>query len=340
MAAEGGVIRQLLNMHLGNDIEPVWDTYTGQEEISREVTHVIVNAEFIPEEAFYEHPNIVAVICRKNVKKIEQFAFNACNNLRHIIMPGVKIVGEYAFSHCSNLTYVECGKLEIIGEKSLNGCNSLRSIKLPSARIVEHEAFTTCTELTEVKFGSKLERIEGAVFDECHSLERITIPLKDNLLTEDDIFWECEQLKQVVLVEEAVLQETVATLHMDGWKNDLKKEIDSINKILPTTPAGEFDGDVGEKARVIGWWISAVLRKVNHYKAEHQRVLDEAASTLQLCVPRDIVMNNVIPFLALPPHTSEVEEQEVEENDGVDEEMQEEDQWEGEGDGLAICFAH
>jgi hypothetical protein len=286
MAAEGGVIRQLLNLHLGNDIEPVWDTYTGQEEISREVTHVIVNAEFIPREAFYEHPNIV---------------------------------GRFAFSRCSALTDVECGKLEIIEGYAFIGCNNLRSINLPSARIVEHEVFKNCKTLTEVKFGSKLERIEGAVFDECHSLERITIPLKDNLLTEGDIFWECEQLKQVDLVEEAVLQETVATLHMDGWRHDLKKEIDSIDKILPTTPAGEFDGDVGEKATVIGWWIREVLGKVNHYKAKHQRVLDEAASTLELGLPRDIVMNNVLRFLALPSHTFDIEEQETEEIDSVNE---------------------
>ena len=102
-------------------------------------------------------------------------------------------------------------------------------------------------------------------------------------------------------------------------ENDVKKEIDSINKILSTTPAGEFDGDVGEKARVIRWWITVVLNKINHYKSKHQRILNEAAATLQFALPRDILTNSVLPFLELPSHTFEEQDQEMEEGDSDDE---------------------
>ena len=50
--------------------------------------------------------------------------------------------------------------------------------------------------------------------------------------------------------------------------------------------------------------------------------------TLQLTLPHDTVMNNVLPFLALPPHTFEVEEDEhwEEEDDSVSEEDEEDEE--------------
>jgi len=53
-------------------------------------------------------------------------------------------------------------------------------------------------------------------------------------------------------------------------------------------------------------WIRSVIGKIIHYQAEHQRLLDEeVATTLQLALPRDIVMNSVLPFLELPTYTFE-----------------------------------
>lgn len=52
--------------------------------------------------------------------------------------------------------------------------------------------------------------------------------------------------------------------------------------------------------------------KIIHYKAEHQRLLDEeVAPTLHLALPQDIAINNVLPFLGLPPHTFDGEITEV-----------------------------
>ena len=65
-----------------------------------------------------------------------------------------------------------------------------------------------------------------------------------------------------------------------------------------------------KKAQVVRRWIRSVLDKMIHYKAVHQRILDEAATSLQLALPRDLVMNNVLSFLELPPHTFGVEDRE------------------------------
>ena len=290
-----------------------WFIYTGAdgEVIPDDATHVFVDVKIIPTHAFVQHPAIVEVICHDKVEKIEEHAFYWCPRLKRVIMPGVKIAEQGAFKHCKALTDVECDKLEIIGGWAFNYCRSLRSINLPSARIVEAEAFICCTALTDVKFGNKLERIGQRAFRDCPTLERITIPLKDDIIPDDDddIFTGCESLNHVDLVDGAELHETIAALHFEEWRNDMNGEIDSINHILPNAYAGIVFFN-GEKAQVIRRWLRFVLDKMIRYRAEHQGILDEAASILQLAVPRDIVMNNVLPFLELPPHRSGMEDRE------------------------------
>ena len=259
---------------------------------------------------------------------IEIEAFCSCYSLMSINLPTARIVEGAAFQYCTALTDVKFGsKLEIIGVDAFTECKSLRSINLSSARIVKGYAFAHCTALTTVKFGSKLERFERYAFEEtalafynCRSLERITIPLKDGLITEDNIFQGCESLTQVDLVE-GELHETIAALHLEEWRNDMNEAINSINRILPDASAGyydeeygeEDDEDYGEKARAIRRWIRSILFKIIDYQEEHQRILDEFATTLQLALPNDIVVNNVLFFLELPSHTFEVEGDEDEE---------------------------
>jgi hypothetical protein len=294
MAAEGGNIVRFI--------------YTGEENIPDGSTHIFVDVAVITAEAFANHPRIVEVICHDRVEKIEEWAFWRCPKLRRIIMPGVIEVGAQAFSTCPVLTDVECGKLEIIKNNAFGGCG-LSSISLPSARIVGRWAFNHCIDLTDVKFGSKLGRIEEGVFYQCAYLERITIPLKDGLIAEDSIFQVCHNLKHVDLID-GELNETIVALQFKQWGNYVRREIDSINQILPTTYAGYFIDDehegYGEKARVIRKWIRSVLGQIIFYQARHQQILNDAASTIRLVLPGDVVMNNVLSFLKLPPHTFEL----------------------------------
>ena len=136
------------------------------------------------------------------------------------------------------------------------------------------------------------------------SLESITIPLRNRPFREDDIFIGCVNLKRVDLVEGEALRDIADALLLESWSNDLNEVIGSINQILPNAdPGDEYDDDIGGKAIAIREWIESVLRKVTHYKAAHRELLDEAASALQLCLPNDTVMNNVLPFVELPAHT-------------------------------------
>ncbi|KAK1737809.1 hypothetical protein QTG54_011581 [Skeletonema marinoi] len=316
MAAEGDHIRRY--------------NFTGEDdEVPDDVTHVTIAASVtvITEDTFLRHRSIIEVVCDVNVKKVEEFAFTRCPSLRRVIMPGVEIVERYAFYECDALTDVECGKLERIREHAFSDCKSLGSINLPSAKIVEYIAFRSCEVLADVKFGSKLESIKRGAFYDCRSLERITIPLKDGIITHDSIFTGCDNLKHVDLVE-GELHETIAALQLEEWRNEMNEEINSINQILPTADAGEMNDEVGEKARAIRTWIRSVLGKIIHYIAGHQRLLDEQVATaLELALPRDIVMNNILPFLELPSFTFEVgDHEEGEEEDYLDSEEEDDEE--------------
>mmetsp|Transcript_23451 Transcript_23451/g.33496 ORF Transcript_23451/g.33496 Transcript_23451/m.33496 type:complete len:304 (-) Transcript_23451:327-1238(-) len=281
----------------------------GQQVIPRHETFITIDKSIksIPAGAFANHPNIIEVLCHDEVEKIEQEAFWKCPSLRRVIMPGVEVVEGWAFNECIALTDLECNKLEIIQKGAFIRCRSLRRINLPSARIVVRSAFAECVALADARFGSKLERIEGMTFTRCISLERITIPLKDGIIPNEDTFSGCYSLKHVDLVE-GELHETSAALQLEDWRNDISEEVDSISQILPTVPAGG-GWDVGDKAVTIRRWIRSVLIKIIHYKAQHQRLLDEdVASSLQLVLPDDIMRNYVLSFLELPSHTFEVEE--------------------------------
>jgi hypothetical protein len=167
-----------------------------------------------------------------------------------------------------------------------------------------------------VKFGDTLESIGGGAFCNCTSLERITLPLKDGIITADDVFRGCDNLRQVDLVGR--VHEFVAALPLDDWKNDMNAKINSINQILPNTPAGDhYGGEVGEKGRAVKRWIRSVLRKLVDYKQQYRDLLTTLVDDHLALLPRDIVLNNVLPFLEMPSYTTfegEDEEDEGEED--------------------------
>ena len=121
----------------------------------------------------------------------------------------------------------------------------------------------------------------------------------------------CGNLSHVDLVE-GELHETIAALHLEGWRNDMNGEIDTINQILLDAAAGGYrfdeEPDPGEKTQAIRRWIRSVLRKIIRYQEGHRRLLEEGvATTLEPVLPNhDIVRNNVLPFLKLPSHTFEM----------------------------------
>ena len=234
------------------------------------------NVDTVPRGAFFEC-QLIEVEGHDKLKKIENDTFIRCRRLRRVTnMRGVKEIEVWAFSHCTVLSELDFDKLEIVEFAAFASCESLRSINLPSLRRVGAQAFYGCTALTDVVFGKDLERIEGSAFCECPSLRRIAIPLKVDLIIEDRAFRSCNNLSRVDIAGGA--HKTISSLHLESWRDHMREVIESINQELPNTLSG------WEKTAAIQQWIRSVLDRMEHYKAEHQLLLKEAMTLLELAL--------------------------------------------------------
>jgi hypothetical protein len=128
-------------------------------------------------------------------------------------------------------------------------------------------AFQDCCDLTDVEFGEELERIDSWAFNSCQSLRRIAFPLKDiDFFLEDDAtdrqfqFDGCTNLVTVDLV--GGIHETISSLHLESWRDEMKEEIGRINR-------GLLRIDSRSKATAINRWIQSVISRIEYYKTQH-----------------------------------------------------------------------
>ncbi len=257
--------------------------YTGGEQrVPRGVKRVRIaeNVDTILDGAFRDCEQLIEVEGHNRLQKIENCAFLRCICLRRVMnMTGVVEIEEYAFFGCSALSdsELELDRVEIIGEGAFIACNSLRSINMPSIRKVCYGAFQRCEALTDAVFDKDLERIEGGIFWGCTALRRITIPLKDGLVIENhNTFKKCENLVSVDALA-GEIHKTISSLHMKSWRDEMEEEIDRINQTLLNTPGIQ-------KATAIQEWITRVFQRIEHYKNEHQALVKEAMTLLELAL--------------------------------------------------------
>ena len=280
----------------------------GSDDIPIDVTHLTIDESvtIIPEGLLYEHPNIVELICHKGVTKIGRRTCYKCPSLQRVIMLGVLVVESEAFFHCEALLHVKCDKLERIENKAFMNNRSLVGIDLPSLRVVKLSAFFNCQAVEYVKFGKLLDSIDSCAFTDCVCLERITIPLKAGVLTNESIFYRCGNLVRLELVEKDELKEIIAAFHLKEWKKEMNHQILYIRRALPNAWAGNYI-QYGQKVGVIEEWIKHTLQMLSHFISEHHRILNVAVTSLRHSLPNDIIQNSVLPFLKLPPQSSEWE---------------------------------
>ena len=147
-------------------------------------------------------------------------------------------------------------------------------------REVEDLAFQFCYNLTDAEFGKDLETIGGSAFRRCDSLRRIAIPLKDIDFPLDsdnnrNQFTDCGKLATVDLV--GGIHKTISSLHFESWRDEMKEEIGRINQDLPNT-------DDRRKATAIQQWIERVINRIAHYKTQHNALLKQATTLLELAL--------------------------------------------------------
>eukprot|EP00986_Skeletonema_menzelii_P010833 scaffold5410_cov112-Skeletonema_menzelii.AAC.3 len=258
----------------------------GDQEVPDWVTHAVIDpsVKIVPSMAFYNRRQLVSVIFHDDVEIIEAAAFNWCVSLRGIKLLGVREIGLRAFHGCTALSDVEFGdRLETVGVHAFQYCTSLRSIKMQSVRTIQESAFGYCYQLIDAEFGIDLETIGVDSFYNCHRLQRIAVPLKDNLFPLDtDEQWYnqfngCDDLEKVDIVGAEAINNTISSLLLESWRDELNQEIDRINQELPDTQAHE-------KTDLIRLWIRSVIDRMEHYKVEHNRLLKEHMTQLEFAV--------------------------------------------------------
>ena len=270
----------------GGDNNNIFVYLGGEQEVPLGVTHAVIDPSVstVRRRAFFFRRRLVSVIFHDGVEIIEEEAFGECTSLPSIKFLGVREIGDRAFNNCTALSDVEFGdRLETIGYRAFTYCNSLRSIKMLSVRTVQEGAFHHCWQLRDVEFGIDLETIGIESFEGCEHLKRIVLPLKDDLLPLDIVhrwygqFNGCSNLRAVELVGAKGIHNTISSLLMESWKDETNEEIDHINQVLQSTHSIE-------KTYKIRLWIRSVIDTMEHYKAEHSRLLKEHMTQLELAV--------------------------------------------------------
>ena len=136
--------------------------------------------------------------------------------------------------------------------------------------------------LVDAELSEYLERIGERPFHCCRRLRRISIPFKDDMMEDDDIFHlfkNCNNLSQVDLI--GGIHKTISSLLLENWRNEMKDEIDRINQDLPNTAEWPGTGR-NAKTEAIRQWMEGVLRRMKHYKSERYALLKDAMTLLEL----------------------------------------------------------
>eukprot|EP00986_Skeletonema_menzelii_P013238 scaffold7578_cov192-Skeletonema_menzelii.AAC.2 len=242
------------------------------------------SVKIVPKRAFQYREQLIYVEFHDDIEIIEEQAFFCCESLRgDIKLLGVRIIKARAF-YGTGVTDVEFGdELQIIERGAFQFCRALKKIKLPTVRpIVRKEAFYCrnrnafyCRrELSDAECGEELRTLQGA-FNYCPKLKRIALPLKGIMIRVQVFNW-CPKLTTVDLG--GGVHNTVASLHMVSWRSEMMNKVNRINQTLPTTSTSK------DKTGVIRHWMISVNRQLDYYKAEHQKLLKEATTLLELAL--------------------------------------------------------
>lgn len=141
----------------------------------------------------------VNVYIREGVTSIGTCAFDGCESLISVVIPGSVItIGEGAFYNCTSLESVTIGEgVTSIGTCAFYFCTSLTSIDIPnSVTSISDHAFGYCRSLTSIDISDSLTTIDEYAFNDCTSLTSIVIPESVNSIGEG-AFHNCRGLTSV-----------------------------------------------------------------------------------------------------------------------------------------------
>ncbi len=151
-----------------------WSLYAEQ------IKSVVVKSgvTIISNSAFAGYPYLTSVTFEGALKAIEAGAFQNCDGLTSIVVPGTTMIEDYAFYDCDNLgVVVICGGLKDAGKNIFKSCDKLTNVEiLNGALIVGEGMFEDCTVLQTAILPDSICEIRRLAFENCSALETITVP--------------------------------------------------------------------------------------------------------------------------------------------------------------------
>ncbi len=161
----------------------------------------------ISEDAFYRCVNLSSISFGKNIQFIGSAAF-AHTAIKSVVIPDSVIeIGESVFLECHSLTSVKLGKMMTeIPESMFNSCYSLNEIEWAGNIVsIGQSAFRNTAfsnidmpNLIEFIFPDSVTEISDYVFEDCESLEKVTIGNGINKLPAY-LFQDCANLNTLTI---------------------------------------------------------------------------------------------------------------------------------------------
>ena len=122
---------------------------------------------------------LTSLILNDGLEFINSYAFDSCQNLTTLTIPGsVKVINGYFVKNCANLTEVIISDgVECINSYAFNSCENLTTLTIPgSVKVVSAHIVNNCEKFTAVTICDGVEIIEADAFYGCNALSSISLP--------------------------------------------------------------------------------------------------------------------------------------------------------------------
>ena len=224
------------------------ETYT----LENGVLKIKNGVEEINTRAFSQQTDIKELWIPASVKKIGDYAFFNCVNLKKVVFESAGTdsifdsIGQHAFKSCMKLEEINLpDSTTNIGSQAFRYCESLKEINMPKAlQYTKGNAatyiFSGCTALETVTFDEDavIKYLQQYMFDGCSSLTNVNIPesVTDLATSASYIFQNCTSLESITIPSQ------VTALNGSLFKGCTALSTITVEGTIKTIGASTFDG--------------------------------------------------------------------------------------------------
>ncbi|MGI9241006.1 MAG: leucine-rich repeat domain-containing protein [Verrucomicrobiales bacterium] len=175
-------------------------TGTGEEQVAvpAEIEGLPVTA--IGDSAFRSSRDIVRLTLPPSIATIGVQAFEYCNSLADINLPGRASIGRSAFGSCYRLVTIAVpDDIVAIGERAFSNCTRLERFSIPtSLTTISPGIFAGCSRLTEVVIHDRVTSLGSGCFAGCEDIRSLTLPASIQTIGAS-AFSDCSQLTAITI---------------------------------------------------------------------------------------------------------------------------------------------